>query len=110
MKVKYRVKTYQDFQEVIHNNKSISNYSFVVYFKKNNLDYSRVGISTSKKLGNAVVRSRIRRQVRVMAKRILLMENKMDYVIIVRRNYHNNSYQTNEDMLLQLISKIKEDK
>jgi ribonuclease P protein component len=55
MKVKYRVKTHEDFQEVIKEKKTVSNRIYVLYYKKNELNHSRVGISSSKKLGNAVV-------------------------------------------------------
>ena len=109
MKVKYRVKTHQDFQKVIHDNKKVSNQVFVLYYKKNEFDYARVGISASKKLGNAVVRSRIRRQVRVLAKELFDFEKNKDYVIIVRKKYLDNTYQQNYEELKILISKIKED-
>ncbi|MCC8043860.1 MAG: ribonuclease P protein component [Oscillospiraceae bacterium] len=35
-----------------------------VYYRKNSLKYNRMGISTSKKIGNAVKRSRARRVIR----------------------------------------------
>ena len=34
MKVKFRVKTHEDFQSVIKENKSLSNRIFVLYYKK----------------------------------------------------------------------------
>lgn len=109
MKVKYRVKSHQDFQKVIHDNKRVSNYNFVLYFKNNDLGYSRVGISTSKKLGNAVVRSTIRRQVRAMAKELFDFSTSKEYVVIVRKGYLDNDYQQNYQSLKKLINKIKED-
>lgn len=109
MKVKYRVKTHEDFQKIIHDNKKVSSLGYVIYFKKNEIDHSRVGISTSKRLGNAVVRNRIRRQVRVMARDIISLNQKMDYVIIVRNSYLSRTYQQNYAELLKLASKIKED-
>lgn len=109
MKVKYRVKTHEDFQKIIHDNKKVSSLGYVIYFKKNEIGHSRVGISTSKRLGNAVVRNRIRRQVRVMARDIISLNQKMDYVIIVRNSYLSRTYQQNYAELLKLASKIKED-
>ena len=109
MKVKYRVKSHQDFQKVIRDNKRVSNSNFVLYFKPNALDRARVGISTSKKLGNAVVRGTIRRQVRVMAREIIDFKKNKEYVIIVRKGYVDNSYQENYESLKKLVSKIKED-
>ncbi len=109
MKVKYRVKSHEDFQKIIYNNKKVSSLGYVIYFKKNEIENSRVGISTSKKLGNAVVRNRIKRQVRVMARDIIPMKKNMDYVIIVRNSYLSRTYQQNYAELLKLASKIKED-
>lgn len=109
MKVKYRVKTNQDFQKVIRDNKKTISQSFIIYHSKNDKSNARVGISTSKKLGNAVVRSKIRRQVRVMAKDVIDFKMNLDYVIIVRKKYLDNSYKMNLEELTKVISKIKED-
>ena len=109
MKVQFRVKTNQDFQKIIRDNKKISNSSFVLYFSNNNLGHARVGISTSKKIGNAVVRSTTRRQVRVMARELLDFSKSKEYIIIVRKNYLEKTYQENYELLRKLISKIKED-
>ena len=105
MKVKYRVKTNQDFQKVIRDNKKTISQSFIIYHCKNDKSNARVGISTSKKLGNAVVR----RQVRVMAKDVIDFTMNLDYVIIVRKKYLDNSYKMNLEELTKVISKIKED-
>lgn len=109
MKVQFRVKTNQDFQKIIRDNKKISNSSFVLYFSNNNLDHARVGISTSKKIGNAVVRSTTRRQVRVMARELFDFSKSKEYIIIVRKNYLEKTYQENYELLRKLISIIKED-
>lgn len=108
MKVKFRLKKNEDFQKVIHDNKKISNQVFVLYFKKNSLDHARIGISTSKKLGCAVVRNRIRRQVRVMAVSLINLQVNQDYILIVRKKYLENTYQKNMEELQRLLSKIKE--
>ncbi|MDD6302908.1 MAG: ribonuclease P protein component [Bacillales bacterium] len=107
MKIKYRVKKHEDFQKVIQAKKSIANNCFVIYYKQNEMGHARVGISTSKKLGNAVVRSRIRRQVRVIAKNEINFENEYDYCIIVRKKYLNNDFQSNKKEFSNLIKKVK---
>lgn len=43
---------------------SIADRRFVVAFKKNGLDRTRLGITVTRKTGNAVVRNRIKRLVR----------------------------------------------
>ena len=105
MKVKFRVKTHEDFQDVIKEKKTVSNRIYVLYYKKNNLDHSRVGISSSKKLGNAVTRNKIRRQIRMMAQQVINFENAIDYCIIVRKQYLDETFENNQKELSILIEK-----
>lgn len=105
MKVKYRVKTHEDFQEVIKEKKTVSNRIYVLYYKKNELNHSRVGISSSKKLGNAVTRNKIRRQIRMMAQQVINFENSIDYCIIVRKSYLEQTFEGNKKELSILIEK-----
>ncbi|MGN1295854.1 MAG: ribonuclease P protein component [Bacilli bacterium] len=107
MKVKNRVKSHQDFQKVINTKKSISNKTYVLYYADNELGYTRIGISTSKKLGNAVIRGRIRRQVRVIAKTVIGLDNSRDYVIIVRKEYLKGDFLKNQEELRQLYIKTQ---
>ena len=105
MKVKYRVKTHEDFQEVIKEKKTVSNRIYVLYYKKNELNHSRVGISSSKKLGNAVTRNKIRRQIRMMAQQVINFENSIDYCIIVRKSYLEQTFEDNKYELSIFIEK-----
>lgn len=106
MKIKYRVKSHEDFQEVIKEKKTLSNRIYVIYYKKNQLNHSRVGISTSKKLGNAVIRNKVRRQIRMMSQEVINFENSVDYCIIVRKIYLDGKYEENKKELSILIEKI----
>ena len=105
MKVKFRVKTHEDFQEVIKEKKTVSNRIYVLYYKKNNLDHSRVGISASKKLGNAVTRNKIRRQIRMMAQQVINFDNSIDYCIIVKKSYLEQTFEDNKKELSILLEK-----
>ena len=106
MKVKYRVKSHEDFQKVIHGNRKVSNKTYIVYYKKNDLGYARVGISTSKKLGNAVTRGKIRRQVRAMCADVMNYDLSFDYCIIVRNGFLQQTFESNKSELSYLILKI----
>lgn len=103
----HRVRKNEDFQTIIKDRKSVSNSSFVVYYKKNDLSLLRVGISVSKKLGKAVVRNKIKRQARMMAREIFDQKQGVDYIIIVRNKFLENSYERNKEDLLFLCNKIK---
>ena len=106
MKVKYRVKTHEDFQEVIKEKKTVSNRIYVLYYKKNELNHSRVGISSSKKLGNAVTRNKIRRQIRMMAQQVINFDNSIDYCIIVKKSYLEQTFEDNKKELSILLEKV----
>ena len=65
MEKTYRIKRNSDFQAIYKNGKSVANRQFVVYtYKNRDLKHFRLGISVSKKLGNAVTRNRIKRAIR----------------------------------------------
>ena len=55
------LKKNEDFQEVYKKGKSYANKYLVMYILKNELNYNRIGISVSKKVGNSVVRHRTKR-------------------------------------------------
>ncbi|UMT78184.1 ribonuclease P protein component [Staphylococcus roterodami] len=61
----YRIKKNADFQKIYKKGHSVANRQFVVYtYNNKELDHFRLGISVSKKLGNAVLRNKIKRSIR----------------------------------------------
>lgn len=54
----------KDFQLCYHKGRSIGTQYVVIYARKNHLPVNRLGITTGKKVGNAVCRSRARRLIR----------------------------------------------
>ena len=106
-----RVKTKIDFQKVVSSKNKKNSKSFVILFlKREEYDYPRFGITASRKLGNAVTRVKIRRQVRAMLRDILKKINVLsqDYVIIVRNTYLKHTYQENTQELELLLRKMED--
>ncbi len=100
MKKRFRVKSNQDFQKIIGKRQQVSNKSFVIYYDSSSMvTNARVGISVGKKLGNAVERNKIKRQVRMMVDEVVDFSIPVDMIIIVKRSYLNSSYQDNEKEL-----------
>ena len=58
------LKNNREFGMVYNQRESYANKYLVMYLRSNDLDYSRIGISVSKKVGNSVVRHRITRLIR----------------------------------------------
>ncbi len=107
MKKMYRVKNSREFQSIIHRKKYFANKSFVLYVSLRNQPYSRVGISVGKKLGNAVQRNKIKRQIRMMMQEIHSFEGKFDVICIARPGYLEQSYELNKKELETLLKKVK---
>ncbi|MDF9866769.1 ribonuclease P protein component [Bacilli bacterium PM5-3] len=107
MKEKFRLKKNNDFKRLIDAKKYVINKTFTIYFLPNNLGYSRFGISVGKKHGNAVMRNKIKRQLRMMISQIFVFNKSYDYVIMIRNNYHNQNYSQNLEKLEQLSKRIE---
>ena len=107
MKKKNIVKENRDFARIINNGKKCWNDAYSIYYDKNDYGDYRFGISVSKKIGNAVVRNKIKRQIRMIVDKYKNIYSKdKDYIIIVRRNYINLSFLEKENKYIELINKI----
>ena len=92
MIVKNRIKKYSEFQKVIQADNVKKSSFFVLYKLDNELGYSRFGISVPKKIGNAVIRNRIKRQVRSAIGQSTNFEESVDIVLIIRKSYDINQF------------------
>lgn len=54
----------REFHAVYKRGQSVVTKFIVMYYKKNDLDENRIGISVSKKVGKAVVRNRVKRLIK----------------------------------------------
>lgn len=108
MKKTNRVTSNQDFVAAIKKGKTARCNSFVLHVFKNDLDYGRVGVSVSTKLGHAVTRNRIKRQLRAMCDSLINYENSQyDIIIIAKNGFLESSYQTNYEELCELLKKLE---
>lgn len=96
----------QDFKKVLDNKKSVANKEFVVYKKQNSLNYVRIGISVSSKVGNSVVRHKIKRQISEMLKDLIDINENSDIVIIVRNKFLENDFTQNKENLKKILNKF----
>lgn len=96
MKKELRIKKNKDFQAVFKKGRSFANRQFVIYvLPKDSQQEFRIGLSVSKKLGNAVKRNQIKRYMRRSfheLKENIVESN--DYVAIARQpvsdmNFHD---------------------
>ena len=79
-----RLRKDSDFKNIYRKVKSLATKTLVFYFIKNDLGYTRVGYSISKKVGKAVTRNRIRRLIKENLKDIPDLKDGYDIIFIGR--------------------------
>ena len=104
MKVINRIKASDDFALAIKKGRAQRNQSFVIHYRPNEFNYTRVGISVSSKLGNAVVRNHVKRQIRSMCDSLIEYNSQsFDIVIIAKSNFLTRSFDDNKQSLQELL-------
>nr|WP_245252454.1 ribonuclease P protein component [Paenibacillus sediminis] len=104
---KLRLRNRADFTRVYRHGKSFANHQFVVYwFHKRDIERFRLGVSASKKIGNAVVRNRMRRLVKEIVRHHgdELIDH-VDIIFIVRKGAVSMSYKELEKSVLHVLRK-----
>ena len=105
MKVINRIKASDDFALAIKKGRAQRNQSYVIHYRPNEFNYVRVGISVSSKLGNAVVRNLVKRQIRSMCDSLIDYNSQsLDIVIIAKANFLNHSFDDNKQSLKELFN------
>lgn len=107
MKKQYRVKKSEEFEKIIKNKKFIVSPGIVLYIKKKEQDHARVGITVKKKIGNAVVRNKVKRQVRMMIQEIYDFNENFDSILLIKEKYLDNDFNQNKNILNSLYKKAK---
>lgn len=87
MKKMYRIKKNEEFARVFNEGKSVANRQFVLYMlEKKGQSHFRLGLSVSKRIGNAVTRNRIKRVIRELFQDFEEgLNQELDYVVIARK-------------------------
>lgn len=109
MRKEQRVKKNSEFQEIFSKGQSFANRQFVVYFlKKEEQPSFRIGLSVSKKIGNAVMRNQIKRYIR---QSFLELKDEVkegfDYVIIARKPAAEMNFHEVKMSLVHVLKRAK---
>ena len=110
MKFSESMRKNRDFQYMYDNGNSYANKYLVMITKENNTDKNSIGISVSKKVGNSVIRHRLKRLIKESYR---LHEEEfnsgLNIVIIARVSAATADYKHIESALLHLatLHKIK---
>lgn len=92
MQRKHRLTGSKKYSQIHREGRSVANRLLVIRFLSNGLDHSRFGFLVSKRIGNAVVRNRVKRRLRE-AVRMTPVKPGWDSVLIARRGAERAKYQ-----------------
>lgn len=107
MRKTYRVKKEKEFSAIFAQGQSFANKKFVVYKLAKEQRHFRIGLSVSKKLGNAVVRNRIKRLLRHVLQNHKDHLGTEDFVLIARKGAETLDYWQVEKNLIHLLKLAK---
>lgn len=103
MKYSESLKKNRDFTVVYKEGKSYANKYLVMYVRENDFGRNRIGISVSKKVGNSIVRHRVKRLIKESYR---LQEDifkcGVDIVVIARASAKERNYHEIEKALIHL--------
>ena len=101
-----KVRKNQEFRVIYRKGKSLSNRYLVLYIYRNNKKLNRLGVSVSKKVGNSVVRSRIKRLISESYRlNKHALKNSYDFVFIARNSASGKSYVEIDKSIKNLFSR-----
>ena len=107
MKKKEIIKKSNDYTKVINKNNKLKNKYYSLFYIKS--DNTLFGISIPKKIGNAVIRNKNKRQIKnIIDNNKNNIQNGYNYVIIIRKEILSLSYQEKDQELINLFKKIGE--
>ena len=99
------LKKSNDFSRIIKNNKPFKYKDYIIYIEKKDPNIYNFGFSVGKKIGNAVTRNKIKRQLKnILDKKSF--ENNFNCVIIVGRGILNRSFSEREKNLIEALTKL----
>ncbi|MGL4819407.1 MAG: ribonuclease P protein component [Bacilli bacterium] len=109
MKKKFRLKKNEEIQHVIQQGTSFANREFVLYHINHDAQpFFRISFSVSKKLGNAVERNALKRQMRSIIHSIHpTLKTGKDYVLIARMGVKRLDYVGMERSIAHVFRKQK---
>ncbi len=98
------VKKHSDFDDIIQNGHYKKNKGYIIYNKVNELEYTRWGIAVGKKIGDAHIRNKVKRQVReIVSNNKKLFKNNKDYIIIVKKSVLEMDFEEMTKLLVELV-------
>lgn len=100
------VKDSDEFTRIIHNIKPIRSKGYLIFIEKTEVSNYQFGITVSNKVGKAVVRNRIKRQIKSIIDKNSY-QNNFKCIIIIKKDILEKDYHTLEKEFNEFFSKYK---
>ena len=109
MQKQHRLRKSRDFAAVRREGKSWADRRLVLVARRTGGEHCRFGFSVSKRVGNAVVRNRVKRKLKEAARVELLprIEPGWDFVVIARKDAADSDYRRLNRSLQRLFKRAK---
>jgi ribonuclease P protein component len=99
------LKNSRDFDRIIKNNKPYKYKDYIIFIERNTNDVHKFGLSVGKKIGNAVNRNKVKRQLKsIIDKKDY--QNNFNCIIIVGKGINEKTFKEREDNLLFALNKL----
>ena len=105
MKKTYRIKKNKEFQLVFKHGSAVANRQLVLYvLKKPDQPFFRIGLSVSKRIGNAVTRNRVKRLIRESFCHLQeTIPPGFDFVVIARKPCADMDYHEMKNSIMHVL-------
>lgn len=100
------IKESRDFDRIIHNNKPYKYKDYIIYVEKNTNNVYKFGLSVGKKIGNAVNRNKVKRQLKYIIDQ-KDYQNNFNCIIIVGKGIKERTFEERKDNLLKSLENLK---
>ena len=100
------IKESRDFDRIIHNNKPYKFKDYIIYVERNTNNVYKFGLSVGKKIGNAVNRNKVKRQLKYIIDQ-KDYQNNFNCIIIVGRGIKERTFEERKDNLLKSLENLK---
>ena len=106
MNKQYRLKKSFEIEKLVKKRISVGNIYFAIYYNLSSNNTTRVAISVSKKLGNAVVRNKEKRILREIIRENIDTIKGLDILIVEKGKTLSLSFEEKRNEINKLINKI----
>lgn len=106
MKKKNIIKKNEDYNRLIRTIKPYKYHNFIIYLERTDEPTYHFGFSTGKKIGNAVTRNRLKRQIKSILDE-KNYQNGFNCIIMVKKTVLDQTFQEMRTDLLKIVENLK---